>query len=76
MSETANFSHAIQFLGKVKSRFSEDPNTYKVFLAILESHRKEGLSIQETHEQVNALFQHDPDLIQEFNDFLPNTPST
>ena len=33
------FDHAIQFLNKIKTRFPEDPDTYKIFLEILQSYR-------------------------------------
>lgn len=35
------FNHAIQFLNKIKSRYSEDANVYQQFLSILHMHQKE-----------------------------------
>ena len=35
------FNHAIQRLNKIKARYADDPNTYKWFLDILQTYRKE-----------------------------------
>lgn len=35
------FNHAIQYLNKIKARYSDDPNTYKQFLEILQTYQKE-----------------------------------
>ncbi|KAI0053407.1 hypothetical protein FA95DRAFT_1592176 [Auriscalpium vulgare] len=35
------FDHAIQYLNKIKTRYPDDPNTYKQFLEILQTYRKE-----------------------------------
>ena len=35
------FNHAIQYLNKIKSRYGDDPNTYKQFLDILQTYQKE-----------------------------------
>ena len=37
------FHHAIQFVNKIKMRFEDDTETYKQFLEILHTHRKESL---------------------------------
>ncbi|KAI0066497.1 hypothetical protein BV25DRAFT_1868189 [Artomyces pyxidatus] len=80
------FDHAIQYLNKIKTRYPDDPNTYKQFLEILQTYRKE----QQTHlkdphgyqqreqrmmhdvfVQVQVLFKDADDLLGEFKDFLP-----
>lgn len=43
----AEFNHAINFVNKIKTRFSGRPNTYKAFLEILQNYQKEQKSIQE-----------------------------
>lgn len=35
------FHHAIQYVNKIKTRFEDDPDTYKQFLDILHAYRKE-----------------------------------
>jgi len=35
------FNHAIQYLNRIKSRYGDDPNTYKQFLDILQTYQKE-----------------------------------
>lgn len=35
------FHYAIQYVNKIKTRFEDDPETYKLFLEILHSYRRE-----------------------------------
>jgi paired amphipathic helix protein Sin3a len=35
------FNHAIQYLNKIKARFTDDSNTYKQFLDILQTYQKD-----------------------------------
>lgn len=44
------FHHAIQYVNKIKTRFEDDPETYKLFLDILHSYRKE-----QNHDEVCLL---------------------
>jgi paired amphipathic helix protein Sin3a len=39
--QSDQFQHAIEYLNKIKARYSDDPNTYKQFLDILQTHQKE-----------------------------------
>jgi paired amphipathic helix protein Sin3a len=41
------FNHAIQYLNKIKARYSDDPNTYKQFLEILQTYQKEQKHLQD-----------------------------
>ncbi|KAF8323928.1 hypothetical protein DL93DRAFT_2070048 [Clavulina sp. PMI_390] len=72
----AEFNHAIQFVNTIKHRFSQDPDTYKQFLEILQKYQKEQRPYQEVFHQVSALFQGAPDLIEEFKQFLPDPTSS
>ncbi|KII93988.1 hypothetical protein PLICRDRAFT_99544 [Plicaturopsis crispa FD-325 SS-3] len=67
------FNHAIQYLNKIKARYSDDPNTYKQFLEILQAYQKEQRHLQDSqvYVQVQILFKDAPDLLGEFKDFLP-----
>ncbi|KAG7452216.1 uncharacterized protein BT62DRAFT_926424 [Guyanagaster necrorhizus] len=65
------FNHAIQYLNKIKARYSDIPNTYKQFLDILQTYQKEQKHTQEVYSQVRVLFKDAPDLLAEFKDFLP-----
>lgn len=40
-SPAGEFNHAIQFLNKIKLRFTDEPDTYKQFLEILQTYQKE-----------------------------------
>lgn len=41
------FNHAIQYLNKIKARYSDDTNTYKQFLDILQAYQKEQRHLQD-----------------------------
>ena len=45
------FHHAIQYVNKIKTRFEDDPDTYKQFLDILHAYRKE-----QNHDDVSIPF--------------------
>ncbi|KAL0581071.1 hypothetical protein V5O48_000964 [Marasmius crinis-equi] len=68
------FNHAIQYLNKIKARYSDDANTYKQFLDILQAYQKEQRHLQDSqvYQQVQTLFKDAPDLMAEFKDFLPD----
>ncbi|KAG9284179.1 hypothetical protein G9A89_022953 [Geosiphon pyriformis] len=67
------FNHAINYVNKIKNRFSTEPETYKQFLEILQTYQKEQKPIQEVYSQVQDLFKSAPDLLDEFKQFLPDT---
>lgn len=69
----AEFNHAINFVNKIKNRFTSRPDTYKSFLEILQTYQKEQRPIQDVYAQVTILFQDAPDLLDEFKEFLPDT---
>ncbi|KAH7914733.1 hypothetical protein BJ138DRAFT_1170371 [Hygrophoropsis aurantiaca] len=70
---SGEFNHAIQYLNKIKARYSNDPDTYKQFLEILQTYQKEQKHLQDSqvYVQVQVLFKDAPDLLSEFKDFLP-----
>lgn len=41
------FNNAIQYLNKIKARYSDDTNTYKQFLDILQNYQREGKHLQD-----------------------------
>jgi paired amphipathic helix protein Sin3a len=43
------FNHAINYVNKIKNRFTKDPETYKTFLEILQTYQKETRPIQEVN---------------------------
>ncbi|XBW34724.1 hypothetical protein QEN19_000291 [Hanseniaspora menglaensis] len=67
------FSHAISYVNKIKTRFSAEPHVYKQFLEILQTYQTDQKPIQEVYEQVTVLFQGAPDLLDDFKNFLPDT---
>lgn len=46
-ASAGEFNHAIVYLNKIKTRFAEDPNTYKQFLEILQTYQKEQKHLQD-----------------------------
>ncbi|SNX84434.1 related to SIN3 - transcription regulatory protein [Melanopsichium pennsylvanicum] len=67
------FNHAINYVNKIKQRFSQDPDTYKQFLEILQTYQKEQRPIHDVYAQVTVLFENATDLLDEFKQFLPDT---
>ncbi|ESK93814.1 sin3b protein [Moniliophthora roreri MCA 2997] len=67
------FNHAIRYLNRIKSRYSDHMNTYKQFLDIVATYQKERNQLQDSQvfTQVSALFKDAPDLLAEFEDFFP-----
>ncbi|KAL7100797.1 hypothetical protein ACP275_08G017500 [Erythranthe tilingii] len=70
---TVEFDEAINFVNKIKTRFQNDDHVYKSFLDILNMYRKEHKGITEVYQEVAALFDDHPDLLDEFTRFLPDT---
>ncbi|KAJ3372348.1 Transcriptional regulatory protein sin3 [Kappamyces sp. JEL0680] len=67
------FNHAINYVNKIKTRFANQPETYRYFLEILQTYQKEDKPIKEVYAQVQYLFAGAPDLLEEFKQFLPDT---
>ncbi|KXN88887.1 Paired amphipathic helix protein pst1 [Leucoagaricus sp. SymC.cos] len=67
------FNHAIQYLNKIKARYNDDQDTYKQFLDILQTYKKEAATAtlqNQVYLQVQHLFKDAPDLLAEFKVFL------
>ncbi|KAG6474815.1 hypothetical protein ZIOFF_064030 [Zingiber officinale] len=68
-----NFKDALDFVHKIKNRFSDnDQNYYTSFLHILNMYRTYQKSIVEVHQEVIMLFQDHDDLLKDFYCFMPN----
>ncbi|KAI8070511.1 hypothetical protein BC940DRAFT_16381 [Gongronella butleri] len=70
-----DFNNAIKYVNKIKNRFSDDPNAYKRFLELLQTYQHEECKIQEVHTHVQQLFYGHDDLLEEFEQFLPEIGS-
>nr|6XAW_A Chain A, Transcriptional regulatory protein SIN3 [Saccharomyces cerevisiae S288C] len=66
------FSQAISYVNKIKTRFADQPDIYKHFLEILQTYQREQKPINEVYAQVTHLFQNAPDLLEDFKKFLPD----
>ncbi|PWA46416.1 histone deacetylase interacting domain, Sin3 [Artemisia annua] len=69
---SVEFEEAISFVNKIKKRFQNDDRVYKSFLDILNMYRKQHKGINEVYREVAALFDGQPDLLDEFTKFLPD----
>ncbi|XP_012092008.1 paired amphipathic helix protein Sin3-like 4 isoform X2 [Jatropha curcas] len=70
------FEEAINFVNKIKTRFSGENSVYKSFLDILNMYKNENKSITEVYQEVASLFQDHNDLLMEFTHFLPDSSAT
>ncbi|KAL8994455.1 MAG: hypothetical protein Q9169_005579 [Polycauliona sp. 2 TL-2023] len=67
------FNHAIGYVNKIKNRYSTQPDVYKQFLEILQTYQRDLKPIQDVYSQVTQLFSSDPDLLEDFKQFLPES---
>lgn len=80
------FNHALNYVNKIKHRFSSNPEIYKQFLEILHTYQRDQhatrvprskmLLESEVYNQVARLFQNQRDLLEEFSQFLPDANGT
>ena len=63
----------IHCLLSAQARYADNENVYKTFLEILNSYRKGQRSINLVYEEVSLLFNKQPDLLEEFTYFLPDS---
>ncbi|XP_050673536.1 paired amphipathic helix protein Sin3a isoform X4 [Leptidea sinapis] len=80
--QPVEFNHAIEYVNKIKSRFSRQPDKYKRFLEILHAYQRGHRDLKEPHAkqqteqevyaQVAKLFENQEDLLAEFGQFLPD----
>ncbi|KAI0302797.1 hypothetical protein B0F90DRAFT_1627282 [Multifurca ochricompacta] len=68
--ERQELGPAMDYVQRIKTRFSNDPDTYKQFLEILSSHKSSENSA-EVFQKVEELFKDAPDLSSAFREFLP-----
>lgn len=62
---------ALAFLRKVKTKFAHDDSVYRDFLVIMGHFKNRTLHVPQVIEQVKQIFNGDPELMREFNEFLP-----
>lgn len=56
-----------------QNRYSTQPDVYKQFLEILQTYQRDLKPIQDVYSQVTQLFSSDPDLLEDFKQFLPES---
>jgi len=80
------FNHALNYVNKIKHRFSANPEIYQQFLEILHTYQRDQHATKvprskmllegEVYNQVARLFQNQRDLLEEFSQFLPDANGT
>lgn len=53
--QAGEFNHAIQYLNKIKARYSDDPDKYKNFLEILQTYQKEQRGLNDVRLIIKIL---------------------
>lgn len=54
-----------------QNRFAEHPELFSEFLLILQAYQRESRPLRKVYEQVEELFDAEPDLMKDFKKFLP-----
>ncbi|KAB8236695.1 paired amphipathic helix [Aspergillus alliaceus] len=62
---------AASYIQKIKNRFADNPEIYQEFFLMLHDYQQGSLPLRELYEQVGELFISAPDLVAEFQRFLP-----
>lgn len=65
-----NFDDCINYVNKVRKRFTNDPETYQEFLGVLQSYQQDR-NVPKVCDEVRMIFENHPDLLQEFTIYLP-----
>ncbi|KNC52797.1 uncharacterized protein AMSG_12193 [Thecamonas trahens ATCC 50062] len=72
-AEPKSLDTALNYVNKIKQRFESNPEVYTVFLEILQTYQREVRTITEVYDEVSRLFANEPDLLEEFTTFLPES---
>lgn len=70
---SVEYNHAINYVDKIKRRFTQQPGIYNQFLEIMQAYHREQKPLQDVYDQVTQLFHSAPDLIEDFKMFMPET---
>ena len=68
------FQKAKHYVVQVRDRFCKEnsqPTTYSNFLAVLDSYKKNNITVLKAIEQISILFTDHLDLLQDFSYFVP-----
>ena len=69
-----NLDNALNYVNKIKQRFADsNPEVYTVFLEILQTYQRGARTIAEVYDEISELFATEPDLLEEFQTFLPES---
>ena len=67
------FNEALIFIDIVKKRFRTQPSKYQRFLEILQAYQRGSAPTHLVYGQMKDLFSEDPDLLEGFRQFWPET---
>ena len=71
-SDRPNFEDAIKYVDRVKAEFVSEPDVYRLFIDILQTHQRENVEVSLILARVTALFLGYPDLTREYAQFMPS----
>lgn len=63
---------ALRYVNMVKERYANAPEIYKQFLEILQTYQRESTPMKDVYAQITFLFNSAPDLIEDFDQFMPS----
>eukprot|EP00762_Andalucia_godoyi_P004421 ANDGO_08154.mRNA.1 Paired amphipathic helix protein pst1 len=69
--EKVSVNRAIDYVGRIKARFSDQPDAYMRFISMLRNYQNGVITVKELHQGVTEIFQGHLDLLSEFVSFLP-----
>lgn len=75
-STPAEFDQAINYVNKIKQRYSSQPDIYKLFLENLQMYQKGLKPINEVYREISVLFRDAPDLLEDFKLFMPDNTNS
>ncbi|KAF1961191.1 PAH2 domain-containing protein, partial [Byssothecium circinans] len=67
---------ALEYLDKVKARFVSQPNIYSEFIEIMAAFKRGDKTTSEVYAQVSSLFSSAPELMKDFETFMPSNTVT
>jgi paired amphipathic helix protein Sin3a len=72
LSNSKKFSNALVYLDHIKKELGESqPSLYQDFLRVMSEFKSQSCDTVGVVSRIKAIFKDHPDLIREFNDFLP-----
>ncbi|RFU26150.1 hypothetical protein B7463_g10188, partial [Scytalidium lignicola] len=69
----AGLSHEMSYVDKIRARVQDTPEVFEYFLEILYTFEQEPTTIEDIYQQIETLFHTNPDLAEDFKQFIPRS---